>query len=219
MARLARVVGPDIPHHICQRGNRRQRVFFCDDDRRIYLELLGHYTRQHGVAIWAYCLMDNHVHLVAVPSHADNLARAIGETHRRYTRHVHFREGWRGYLWQGRFASHPMDERYLYAAVRYVERNPVRAGLVAHAEDYPWSSAPSHVSHTKDPLLSGEEVQLLNVKDWKTYLRDFEDEKELKQIRVSTRTGRPAGNNEFLDQLEKITGRLLQKKKPGPKRD
>ena len=144
MARLARVVVPELPHHVTQRGNRRQQTFFCDDDYRRYLDLMRQWCTQYQVQIWAYCLMPNHVHLILVPPSEDGLARAVGEAHRRYTRHVNFREGWRGHLWQGRFASFVMDEAYLLAATRYVERNPVRARLVDRAADWPWSSAGVH---------------------------------------------------------------------------
>ena len=145
MARLARLVVPGMPHHITQRGNRRQqtffKTFFNDGDYAAYLELMDDWCRENGVAIWGYCLMPNHTHLIAVPSSEDGLRWAIGEAHRRYTRQINFREKWRGYLWQGRFASFVMDEPYLLAAARYVELNPVRAGLVQSAGDWPWSSA------------------------------------------------------------------------------
>jgi len=117
MARLARVVVPGYPHHITQRGNRRLETFFSDDDYEAYLALLSEQCAAHGVRIWAWCLMPNHVHLVAVPRTAEGLARAVGEAHRRYTRRVNFREGWRGYLWQGRFASFLMEGAHVLAAV------------------------------------------------------------------------------------------------------
>ena len=129
MARLARAVAPGLPHHVTQRGNRRQRTFLHPDDHGLYKALLAEHCRARGVAVWAWCLMPNHVHLVLVPPDAGSLASALGEAHRRYTRHVNLRERWRGYLWQGRFASCAMDEAHLLAAVRYVELNPVRARL------------------------------------------------------------------------------------------
>ena len=129
MSRIARVIAPGYPHHLTQRGNRRLPTFFCDDDYHEYLALMAERCDECDVAVWAYCLLPNHVHLIAVPAEADSLRRAVGEAHRRYTRYVNFREGWRGHLWQGRFASFVMDERYLLAAARYVEMNPVRAGL------------------------------------------------------------------------------------------
>ena len=113
LARIARAVAPGLPHHVTQRGNRRQQTFFCDGDYDGYLELMSTWCREHDVEIWAYCLMPNHVHLIAVPEREEGLMLAIGEAHRRYTRMVNFREGWRGHLWQGRFASFIMDERHL----------------------------------------------------------------------------------------------------------
>ncbi len=144
-----------MPHHITQRGNRRQETFFCDDDYQAYLDLMAEWCTEHKVRVWSYCLMPNHVHLIVVPKSEDGLRRAIGEAHRRYTRRVNFREGWRGHLWQGRFASFVLDEPYLLAAARYIELNPVRAQLVTAPSDYPWSSARAHLKR-KDDCLVGE---------------------------------------------------------------
>ncbi len=130
MPRIERVTVPSIPHHITQRGNRRQKTFFSNKDYTTYIDLMAEWCNRCGVEIWAYCLMPNHVHLIAVPDNEDSLAKAIGEAHRRYTRHINFRKGWRGHLWQGRFASYPMDEVYLMVAARYIELNPVKARLV-----------------------------------------------------------------------------------------
>ena len=216
MARIARVVVSKLPHHIIQRGNRRQKVFFTDGDYEAYLSLVAEWCREFKVAIWAYCLMPNHVHLIAVPPHADSLARAIGEVHRRYTRMINFREKWRGFLWQGRFASYPMDERYLYAAARYIELNPVRAGIVQKPEDYPWSSAQAHLTGHDDKLI---EVQSLlgMVEDWNHYLHEKEDAEELELIRRHERTGRPLGGRKFIRRIESKLGRILRLSKPGPK--
>ena len=123
MVRLARLVIPGLPHHVTQRGNRRQPTFFNDGDYAAYLELMADWCREQGVEIWSYCLMPNHVHLIAVPKTADGFRRAIGEAHRRYTRRINFREQWRGYLWQGRFASFLVDEPHLLAAARYGHEN------------------------------------------------------------------------------------------------
>ncbi|MBI2175043.1 MAG: transposase [Candidatus Omnitrophica bacterium] len=210
MARLARVSLCDIPYHVTQRGNRRQPVFFTEEDRRVYLHLLKGQANRYGLEVWAYCLMTNHVHLIVVPRQQQALTRAIAETHRRYTRHINFREGWRGYLWQGRFASVPLDEQYLYAAVRYVERNPVHAKLVSQAEDYPWSSARAHVLGVADQVLA---VNFLteHIQDWKTFLHEDQDDN------VGTSTGRPLGGHDFVGRLELMTGRLLHRRRPGPK--
>jgi putative transposase len=141
------------------------------------------------VAVWAYCLMSNHVHLIAVPETESGLARAIGEAHRRYTRAINFREGWRGYLFQGRFASCPVDERSLMAAVRYVELNPVRAEMVEHAWDYRWSSAAAHVAGEDDRLVTVRPM-LERVADWREYLGQELSAAELRALRRHNRTGR-----------------------------
>ncbi len=166
MARLARVVAPGLPHHVTQRGNRRQEVFFSDADYAAYKALVAEHCRGAGVAVWAYCLMPNHVHLILVPSDEDGLRAALGEAHRRYTRRVNVREGWRGYLWQGRFASFVMDERHLLAAARYVELNPVRARLVKTARQWRWSSARAHLKGEDDGLVAVAPL-LEIVGDWK----------------------------------------------------
>ncbi len=216
MARLARVVAAGLPHHVTQRGNRRQPVFFGDGDYETYLQLLAAGCGAAKVAVWAYCLMPNHVHLILVPSDTDGLRAALGEAHRRYTRHVNFREGWRGYLWQGRFASFPMDEAYLLACARYVELNPVRAGLARRAGDWKWSSARAHLAGGDDGLMAAEPLLSL-VPDWAAFLRQGLDEDDRDAIRAAERTGRPLGSDRFTKRLEKRLNRPLARRKPGPK--
>lgn len=217
MARMARIVIPNIPHHITQRGNRSQKVFFSDKDKTAYLNLLYKYAQDARLTFWAYCLMDNHVHLIAVPEKEDSLAKGIGDTHKYYTRMVNFRENWRGYLWQGRFSSFPLDEKYLYAAIRYVERNPVRAGIVKRAEDYEFSSAKAHVYKTNDLLLSDNFV-IEEIKDWKEFLAEDDKDQDVKLFKKHTRVGRPLGQEGFIEKLEKMTGRILRPQKAGRKK-
>ena len=214
MARLARLVIPGLPHHITQRGNRRQQTFFCDEDYATYVELMAEWCAERGVEVWAYCLMPNHVHLIAVPHAEDALARAVGEAHRRYTRRINFREKWRGYLWQGRFASFVMDEPYLLAAARYVELNPVRAALVVDAADWPWSSARAHLSHRDDRLVRVPPL-LAMAADWRGLLNSVLDEEQLRELRDHGRTGCPLGNATFVERLEQAVGRVLRPRKPG----
>lgn len=199
-----------------QRGNRRQPVFFRTGDYAEYLRLLQEWCEKEKVAVWAYCLMPNHVHLVVVPKRAQGLARALGETHRRYTRMINFRKKWRGFLWQGRFASFPLEDDYLFQVVRYVELNPVRARLVKRPGDYRWSSARSHLTGEPDPLLSACPLQD-GAMDWQEYLRRRSDESEIGEIRRHVRTGRPLGSRKFLAYLEKKLLRPLLPQKRGPK--
>jgi len=216
MARISRVVAPGYPHHITQRGNRRQKTFFSDEDYHAYLNLMSEWCGRYGVSVWAYCLMPNHVHLVVVPTSEDGLRRAIGEAHRRYTLRVNLREGWRGHLWQGRFASVVLDEAHLLAAVRYVERNPVRARLVASAEEWPWSSALAHGLGRNDVLVTVAPM-LERVDDWAEYLASPEDEAVLETLRRHERTGRALGDEAFIGTLEAALSRSLKPGKPGRK--
>ena len=216
MARIARIIAPDYPHHIIQRGNRSQTTFFCEDDYLLYIDLMVQWCRHYKVDIWSWCLMPNHVHLIAVPQTTEGLARAIGEAHRRYTRHINFRENWRGHLWQGRFASFPMDEQHLLATARYIEMNPVAAGLAQHPEDYRWSSARAHLEGQDDRLVKVAPLLDL-VSDWSSFL-SLSSEDELDLLHRHERTGRPLGTPGFIETLEQTLGRVLKPQKPGPKK-
>ena len=216
MARIARVIAAGIPHHITQRGNRRMQTFFDDNDYRSYLTLLSEWCRKCEVEIWAYCLMPNHVHLIAVPQCDESLRRGIGEAHRRYSRMINFRENWRGHLWQGRFASFPMDESYLLAAARYVEMNPVVAGIAQDAASWPWSSAQAHLNAKDDELVTVAPL-LEMAGDWRLFLSEAGDEEQINDIREHERTGRPLGAERFVEQLEAVLDRQLRRGKPGPK--
>lgn len=216
MPRIARVVVPGYPHHLTQRGNRRQQTFFCEDDYAAYAELMAAWCGQYGVEIWAYCLMPNHVHLIVVPNSEDGLRRAVGEAHRRYTRRVNFRERWRGHLWQGRFASVVLDDYHLLAAARYVEMNPVRAGMVACAADYRWSSAAAHLAGRDDELVKVTPL-LEIVGDWQAFLREPTNELVRSRLQRHERTGRPLGNDRFLARIEAAVHRVLKPRKAGRK--
>ena len=216
MARIARAVAPGLPHHITQRGNRRMKVFFSDDDYALYLDLMAASCRRLGVAVWAYCLMPNHVHVIAVPPSEDALRRAIGDAHRRYSRHVNLRKNWRGHLFQGRFASYVMDERHLLAAARYVELNPVRARLADKPWRWAWSSAKAHC-RGKDDALATVTPGLEIVGDWKGFLSVPASVAERETIRRHERTGRPLGDDAFLAKVERLLHRPLRPAKRGPK--
>ena len=227
MARLARVVIPDVPHHVTQRGNRRMPIFFCNADRTEYLRLIAAACGANGTRCLAWCLMDNHVHLILIPPSAAGLRATLGEAHRQYTRRINLREGWSGYLFQGRFASYPMDEPHLVAAVRYVENNPVAARIVERAEEWRWSSARSHLagrSVAGDPLT---DVAALagHVRNWRAMLRHGAElgdanetaEEMARAIEARLRTGRPLGTEDWIERHEVALGRPLRPAKRGPK--
>jgi putative transposase len=214
MGRISRVVVPEYPHHVTQRGVRSMAIFQSDADRQAYLKFLAEETNRFGVEILAWCLMTNHVHFIAVPKLEDSLARAFGEGHRRYTRMKNFAEGVRGYLFQGRFHSCVLDERHLLVAAAYVELNPVRVGMVKKAWVYPWSSAGFHAERRQtDPLVKDRTLRGL-VANWKDYLNRTDTEKN-QVIRKLTRTGRPAGEASFVTLVERISNRDLSKKRSG----
>jgi putative transposase len=216
MARLARVVIPGVAHHVTQRGNRRERVFFSDDDYRLYLRLISAAAKATGTEIWAYCLMPNHVHFILVPDQEDGLRATFAQAHRRYTGHIHARERWTGHLWQGRFSSTAMDEAHLHAAIRYVDLNPVRAGLAALAADWPWSSARAHLAGKDDGVVTAAPV-LARIDDFASYLDEAEDSARVAALRRSRSTGRPVGARDWIADLEARAGRPLAPGKRGRK--
>lgn len=212
MPRLARIIFPDLPHHITQRGNRRENVFFTDDDRHQYLAWLKEYCQQYEVSILAYCLMTNHIHLIAIPSQADSLQRVLKPLHMRYAQYVNRQQGWSGHLWQGRFFSSALDEAYLWNCVRYVERNPVRAGMVERAEDYAWSSAAAHCDLCEDDLLDTHHAtwkMFRDIPDWSAWLQEDDDPAHVEMFRRHINKNLPCGSDSFIQKLEALTGRVL----------
>lgn len=216
MPRIARIIAPGLPHHVTQRGNRRMETFFRDEDYQGYLALMAEWCRKCNVAVWAYCLMPNHVHLIAVPEAEEGLRLAIGEAHRRYSAMINRRQKWTGHLWQGRFSSFPMDEAYLLAAVKYIEMNPVRAHLAPDPYVWPWSSARAHADG-KDDILVKVEPLLEMVGAWKQFLTDA-NEVDAAKIRSHERTGRALGGDTFLDSLENSIQRIVRPRKAGRKK-
>lgn len=216
MVGLARAVAPGIPHHVTQRGNPRQETFFCAEDYQAYLALKGEWCSACAGKVLADGVMPSHAHPIWGPESADGFRRAIGEAHRRYTRRVNFREGWRGHLWQDRFASCPMDKAYLLAAARRLEQNPVGAGLAAKPWEYPWSSARAHVAGRDHSLVKA--APLLELGDqWEEFLTRETSEEEIRNLRRHARTGRPLGREPFTAAVERQLRRMLRRGKPGPK--
>jgi putative transposase len=216
MARIARLVVPGIPHHVTQRGNRRETTFFSETDYRFYLDMLGKAAAEAGAEVWAYCLMPNHVHAIVTPSTTDGLRRTFGDLHRRYTRQVNERNRWTGHLWQARFGSVAMDEDHLIAAVRYVSLNPVRARLVERAADWPWSSVRAHLGGRGDGVVTVAPV-LERIGPFAAFLDEPVDDDAFAPLRRAETTGRPIGSAGWIKSLEHQTARLLAPGKRGPK--
>ena len=191
MVRIARVVYRDCPFHVTHRGNHRETIFPDVRSRRRYLALLREYGERFGLRIWAYCLMPNHVHLVVFAEQLDSMARGIGNAHRRYSRWINKRQDWTGHLWANRFYSTPLDAVHLWVAVRYVELNPVRAGLIERPEDYPWTSARAHALGMPDALLALARPFPGPVTDWSAWLLRGIADPAFDTIRANTSTGRP----------------------------
>jgi len=216
MARLPRIVLPGIPHHVTQRGNRRERVFFEDGDYALYLDLLADAAARAQVAIWGYCLMPNHVHIIAVPADEDGLRRTFRYVHRHYTGYINARMRVTGHLWQGRFSSVAMDEPHLVSALRYVALNPVRARLVERAEDWPWSSTTAHIAgEDSDFVTVGPALE--RVGDFPAFLGEpFDEALTYAALRKAESVGRPVGSKEWLADMEARSGLTLAPRKRGP---
>ena len=218
MLRLPRTIFAGLPHHVTQRGNRCEDIFFTDEDLEADLSWLREYSDKHQVELLAYCLMTNHIHLVAIPATDDGLHRMLKPLHMRYAQRINRARGWKGHLWQGRFFSSPLDEAYLWSAVRYVERNPVRAGMECRAENYRWSSAAAHCGSRSDDLLDLESVwskQFAAVNDWSAWLAEGDETEDIRILRQNVEKGLPCGNVGFVQRLGKIVGRQLEYRPQG----
>ncbi len=216
MPRIARIIAPGYPHHITQRGNNRSAVFFDDEDRQTYLNLLAGYAQKYGLQIWAWCLMDNHVHLLVVPESEISLARGIGLTNLVYTQYLNRKLGQSGRIWQNRFFSCVVEnDEYLWAVARYIERNPLKGGLAEHAEDYRWSSARLHLTDATDGLLCQSDWLEPAARDDYAAFFKIEDEAQNRAIRKATRSGRPFGADSFIDTIEYELNRKIRAKRVG----
>jgi putative transposase len=190
MPRAPRVIVPGVAHHVTQRGNRRQTLFFSDDDRRAYLQILATALQKHGTRCLAWCLMDNHVHLMLVPKDADGLRAPLSSAHTSYAQRINLREESSGHLFQGRYASYPMDDRHMMFAARYIENNPVAAGMVAQAEDWRWSSARAHIDRRDDGLTDWNALGQ-HMDNWRAMLADGLDAGAI--VESALKTGRALG--------------------------
>ena len=221
MPREKRLVVVGTPHHITQRGNNRQAVFRSDTDRHFYLKTLKAKCEQHNLRVLGYCLMTNHVHLVATPEHESSMARALGQTHMIYAQRFNFTARRSGHLWQNRFYSCPLGPTRLLDALVYVDTNPVRARIVDHAVRYRWSSAAAHISHIdpREVVDMWTWADLDHERDWKERL-DAADPtpRAFRRLRHAIRSGTPYGDHAFVSSLEQRFGRRLVPSRPGPKR-
>jgi putative transposase len=220
VARLARVIAPGVAHHITQRASGKRFILRTDAERHVYLRLLRESSEVHGVAVIGFCLMSNHVHIVAAPRKLASLALALKHAHGRFASYWNAANCSSGHLWQSRYYSCPLDEYHLWEALRYTELNPVRAGMVGFAEQWPWSSAPVHCGFpSSDPWLDAELWEgRWNCDTWKPFLNAGHDASVLDQIRRNTHTGRPLGSVDFTRRLELEMQRCLAPRKPGPKK-
>ena len=212
MPRTSRVVIAGCAHHVTQRGNNRQDVFFVDDDRRVFLAILAEAAERFELVIDGYCLMTNHVHLVVTPGHETSLAEALKRTNQLYAQYVNRFHGRSGHLWQDRFFSCPLDEVHYWRALVYIERNPVRARLRRKAWRWPWSSAAAHCEG-KDPtglLDLAEWSKQMDMQRWRHLLTLADDEQQVARLRLCTSRGRPLGSDKFVAKLETLVGRRLR---------
>ncbi len=194
MPRNPRIVLPGIPHHVTHRGNNRQDIFNTHDDYIKYLTYLKSDLDANKSRLVAYCLMSNHVHLIIIPSNQKSLSKIIGSTHGHYTQYFNRENKTSGHLFEGRFHSCPLDKNHLIHAARYVERNPIRAGLVKIPWEYPWSSAKAHVrGESEIGILDGEiwdEFIMKTGLDWGDFINDPEQVSVIEKIREFTNSGK-----------------------------
>lgn len=210
MPRIGRVVVKDYPHHITQRGNYKHTVFIDKVSYEKYLGWMDMYAKKYSLLFIAYCLMPNHIHYIAVPEKDDSMAKAFNTCHMRYSQYFNRRIRSFGHLWQGRFYSCVLDEAHLYAAIRYIENNPVRARLVKTAEDWEWSSARYHITGEKSILALTDIDQYIKISNWKDYLKQSDSNNTIADIKANTLTGRPLGNNAFVMGIERMLGLRLR---------
>ena len=223
MPRLARVVAIGLPHHITQRGNYRQNIFHKESDRNRYLSWLREYSDKYKLSLLAYCLMDNHVHFIAIPGNKDSLSKTFNFTHMRYSQYVNRSFKTTGHLWQGRFYSCVLDQAHLTLAARYVERNPVRTKIVNQPWQWKWSSAQNHIDGKKENKLKMDNLfdyVEMSPETWKAYISASDNGKDIELLRKKTMMGRPAGTPDFIKQLENKFKRRLSALPTGrPKRN
>ncbi len=200
---MKRITIAGFPHHVVQRGLNGRQTFLRDDDYAVYLEIMAECCLRHGVAVWAYCLMPDHAHLIAVPGEKDALTRCLRAAHGRYTKYINHRTYSRGQFWQGRYASHLLDERYLIACTRYIEINPVKRDYVDEPVDWQWSSAKAHIMKRDDALVQTDPLLERVEIEWRDFLVETRPPEEADLFYSHEKTGLPLGSDDFLAMVEK----------------
>ena len=213
--------GCAISAHVIQRGNNRENIFFEKNDQKHYMTLLKKYATERNSPVIACCLMSNHVHLLTKPGSEESLFKMMQGLTLCYTQHINRTYRRTGRLWESRYHSCIVDqEKYLWAVARYIEQNPVRAGMVQRAEDYPYSSARAHVNSSEDDILGEALFSHDRRRDYILLMRSDIPQKEYERLRYATKTGRPFGSKEFVLEMEKkLERRLLQRPKGRPRKE
>jgi len=216
MARQARIIVPNSPHHISQRGNRGESIFFEKEDFSNYLELIQKNLNDFKIDLLSFCLLPNQIHLLMEPKHKDDLSRCIGETNRQYTRYINQKKNWTGHLFQNRFFSYAMDDQHALRAARFIETLPVTAKITEKPQNYLWSSAKYRIKTIENSPIKPFNMFHLD-QNWEDFLGRIMDTEELKKIQTHLQTGRPRGNTLFLDTVEQQIGRPVRPQKRGRK--
>ena len=200
---MKRITIAGLPHHVIQRGLHGRKTFLSDKDYAVYLEIMSDCSRRHGLEIWSYCLMPDHVHLIAIPKEKKSLANCLRAAHGQYTKYINHRTGLKGQFWQGRYSSHLLDEHYLIACARYIEINPVKRDYVDQPEEWQWSSARAHIMKSDDPLVHAKPLLEHVKREWRDFLAETRPENEADLFYLHEKNGRPLGNDAFLAMVEK----------------
>lgn len=216
MARQARIIVPNTPHHISQRGNRGEPIFFEKDDFSHYMEILQKSLKAFELDLLSFCLLPNQIHLLTEPKTKDDISRCIGETNRQYTRYINQKKNWTGHLFQNRFFSYAMDEQHALRAARFIETLPVTANITEKPQNYLWSSAKYRIKTIENSPIKPFNTFHLD-QNWEDFLGRTMDTEELKRIQTHLQTGRPRGSHLFLDTVEKQLGRVVRPQKRGRK--
>ena len=207
MARLARLVLPNFPHHLVQKGNNAQSVFLDSNDYSRYIQLACKYSHKYSVDISAYCLMSNHIHILAAPAKENGLAEMMRPVAGLYARYFNKKYGKKGHLWETRFYSSVVEaDSYLFCVAQYIELNPVRAGIVTKPEDWRFSSATHHINGVADPLVSAQLYEESEMEQYRKILAEGPEDEVIEEIRSCTSGCKPIGGKRFIARLARKFG-------------